>query len=568
MSSKLRLAISCSLAVVGLLVASAGAGRAGEEGLDIQAELRKPGTRLLVVEFYADWCVPCKKSVPRWNKIQKQYKDRGLRFIVVSTGSSGLCDDPGWRPDRIVCDFDQSIQEFFGADSLPQAFLFTWQGEFLLRTGSVDLAERTIADYFKQSPRIFISEPTDQKGERHADAKGIRALIRNHLSLLSKFEIVADENTARELRKLKKKSYEMNFDQKDHCELGQDVSPNSKLEIRLFEWSEKQRIVILELYSIERSCMVQAVKVRVGKRGLEAALFEAASSLVDKLIGQPDRSRFFRKAPEQKPEPTMTLRENRKAPPPSSVVRKKSRVKVQFHTSPSGATIFLDGRKMEAVTPCEFELFPGKYQVRLGAVAGYSDLVFSRSFLSPEMVFETLPPASGEIAITAFDEEGTELRGISVLLDGNVLGRVPLLLHGLPPGLQRFTFEGPGFLLKSVRKFVDRNKQMVLSTCLKEEPSTGVIEVGHALLSDGNRMAMMRVDVSIAGHIPQTSWATFELEPGSYQVAVESDASMPRTKVYEVMVYKNRTTYLDPELKADPDSDKWRLLTRKNVRPR
>ena len=539
-------------------------GLAGEARLDIQAELRQPGTRLLVVEFYADWCVPCKKSVPTWDKIHKNYKDRGLRFIVVSTGSSGLCDDPGWRPDRIVCDYDQSIQEFFGADSLPQAFLFTWQGEFLLRTGDVKLAERAISNYFTQSPRIFISDPTDQKGKRHVDAQGIRALVRSHLSLLSKFEIVADKNTAVELRKLKKQSYELNFDQKDRCELGQDVSPNSKLEVRLFEWSEKQRIVILELYSIERSCMVQAVKVRVGKRGLEAALFEAASSLVDKLIGKPDRSRFFRQDQEAQ-SPSLKKPETvKRQPTPPSAIRKKRRVTIQFRTNPSGAAVYLDGRRMESLTPCAYEMVTGKYTVRLGDVAGYGDLVFPWEFITPEVVFETLPPAIGEMSITAFDEEGTELRGINVLLDGNVLGQIPLVLRGIPPGIQKFLFDGPGFLPKSIRKFVNRNKYTVLTTKMKEEPSTGRLEVGHALVSDGEQMAGMRVKVSIDGYSPQMSWATYELEPGSYEVVIYSDVSKPRTKVYDVMIYKNQTTYIDPELIADPATKKWRLLTGKN----
>jgi thiol-disulfide isomerase/thioredoxin len=38
-----------------------------------------------VVEFWATWCAPCKKSIPHLTKIQEEYKDDGLTIIGVST---------------------------------------------------------------------------------------------------------------------------------------------------------------------------------------------------------------------------------------------------------------------------------------------------------------------------------------------------------------------------------------------------------------------------------------------------------------------------------------------------
>jgi thiol-disulfide isomerase/thioredoxin len=42
----------------------------------------KPG-QVYVVEFWATWCLPCKKSIPHLTELQKQYKDK-VRFIGVS----------------------------------------------------------------------------------------------------------------------------------------------------------------------------------------------------------------------------------------------------------------------------------------------------------------------------------------------------------------------------------------------------------------------------------------------------------------------------------------------------
>jgi thiol-disulfide isomerase/thioredoxin len=37
----------------------------------------EPGTAYLI-EFWATWCAPCRKSVPHLNRLHESFKDRGL----------------------------------------------------------------------------------------------------------------------------------------------------------------------------------------------------------------------------------------------------------------------------------------------------------------------------------------------------------------------------------------------------------------------------------------------------------------------------------------------------------
>ena len=40
--------------------------------------------RVYVVEFWATWCIPCRRSIPYLSEVQKRFADRGVRVIGVS----------------------------------------------------------------------------------------------------------------------------------------------------------------------------------------------------------------------------------------------------------------------------------------------------------------------------------------------------------------------------------------------------------------------------------------------------------------------------------------------------
>jgi thiol-disulfide isomerase/thioredoxin len=44
--------------------------------------------KILVVDFWATWCVPCKVEVPEYNRIRARLKDRGVEFLGVTFESS------------------------------------------------------------------------------------------------------------------------------------------------------------------------------------------------------------------------------------------------------------------------------------------------------------------------------------------------------------------------------------------------------------------------------------------------------------------------------------------------
>ena len=51
----------------------------------IKGSFESGDAEVYVVEFWATWCGPCKKSIPHLTKIQEEYEDDGLAIIGVST---------------------------------------------------------------------------------------------------------------------------------------------------------------------------------------------------------------------------------------------------------------------------------------------------------------------------------------------------------------------------------------------------------------------------------------------------------------------------------------------------
>lgn len=96
--------------------------------------------KVLVLDFYATWCEPCRKSIPRLSAMQKNYEARGLQIVGLNVGGPD---------DRIkVSNFarelgiqyplgfpEQALSDLFLSDnqSIPQTFIFGRGGELLKR---------------------------------------------------------------------------------------------------------------------------------------------------------------------------------------------------------------------------------------------------------------------------------------------------------------------------------------------------------------------------------------------------------------------------------------------------
>jgi cytochrome c biogenesis protein CcmG/thiol:disulfide interchange protein DsbE len=52
--------------------------------------------KVVVVDFWATWCPPCKVEIPEYNKLRAQLKDRGVEFLGVTYQSGSIEDVKPW----------------------------------------------------------------------------------------------------------------------------------------------------------------------------------------------------------------------------------------------------------------------------------------------------------------------------------------------------------------------------------------------------------------------------------------------------------------------------------------
>lgn len=249
--------------------------------LDIASELSLPGVKLLAVEFFATWCKPCMEAVPRWNALHKKYQKDGLRFIVVvSRDANGTCRNPGWTPDQVICDDDGFLQDRFGADALPSAFLWDWQGQLLTQRGHVDEIEKNIVEWMRSSPRVIVNPGPIIAGS-NISRRQLAGQVRTLVAAQGKLTVVAGAKERQQLRKLVADSNRNASDAQLACEIGKEVSANYLLKASI--GGQSQRRLRLELFSAERGCLEANAVAPWNSARPQVAISQALATMTRRL---------------------------------------------------------------------------------------------------------------------------------------------------------------------------------------------------------------------------------------------------------------------------------------------
>src|SRR6266699_2743247 len=105
--------------------------------------LKEQRGKVVVVNFWATWCPPCRKEMPDLETLYKQFKDQGLVILAISDEDAGkvapfIAEQKVTYP--ILLDPGRKVNELFQIEGIPKTFVYDRGGKLVAQ--SIDMRTR------------------------------------------------------------------------------------------------------------------------------------------------------------------------------------------------------------------------------------------------------------------------------------------------------------------------------------------------------------------------------------------------------------------------------------------
>ncbi|PVV18530.1 MAG: hypothetical protein B6D78_15995 [gamma proteobacterium symbiont of Ctena orbiculata] len=105
------------------------------QGEEMTVTLHDYRGKVVLLDFWASWCVPCRASFPWMNEIQSRYKQQGLVVIAVNLDKDRALADAFLSKTEaeftVAFDPEGEVASEYGLKGMPASFLIDAQGRIL-----------------------------------------------------------------------------------------------------------------------------------------------------------------------------------------------------------------------------------------------------------------------------------------------------------------------------------------------------------------------------------------------------------------------------------------------------
>lgn len=131
--------------------------------------------KVVLLNFWATWCGPCKFEIPWFNDLEQRYKGRGFAVLGISMDENGWDAIKPFTSEmrvnyRILLGNDETAQVYGGVDSLPTTFVIDRDGKI----ASVHMGLVSKSDYENEIEQLL---PTAASGARLSVVRGVPAFL-------------------------------------------------------------------------------------------------------------------------------------------------------------------------------------------------------------------------------------------------------------------------------------------------------------------------------------------------------------------------------------------------------